>query len=83
MTARSAWIGVATMSEALIGPALPLRVMIAPPFAGASPAIGVWEIGSVALLIGAFGLAAAAALRRAPLVPSNDPLFAESLHYHA
>ena len=67
----------------LAGRWLDLYLMIMPPFSGGKPRIGIWEIGSVAGLVGAFGLALFAALRRAPLVPARDPYLAESLHYHA
>jgi hypothetical protein len=62
---------------------LDLYLMIMPPFSGGKPRIGIWEIGLVAGLVGAFGLGFLAALRRAPLVPVRDPHLAESLHYHA
>jgi hypothetical protein len=67
----------------LAGRWLDLYLMIMPPFSGGKPHIGIWEIGLVAGLVGAFGLALFAALRRAPLVPVRDPYLAESLHYHA
>ncbi len=67
----------------LAGRWLDLFLMIMPPFSGGKPHIGIWEIGLVAGLVGAFSLALFAALRRAPLVPVRDPFLAESLHYHA
>jgi hypothetical protein len=67
----------------LAGRWLDLYLMIMPPFSGGKPHIGIWEIGLVAGLVGAFGLALFAALRRAPLVPVRDPYLAESLQYHA
>jgi len=67
----------------LAGRWLDLYLMIMPPFSGGKPRIGVWEIGLVAGMVGAFGLGLLAALRRAPLVPVRDPYLAESLHYHA
>lgn len=67
----------------LLGRWLDLYLMIAPPFAGAQPRVGVWEIGAAAGLAGIFGLALLRALRRAPLVAIRDPQLASSLHYHA
>jgi hypothetical protein len=67
----------------LAGRWLDLYLMIAPPFMGASPRIGLLEIGLMAGAVGVFALAFFAALRRAPLVPVHDPHLAESLHYHA
>lgn len=67
----------------LAGRWLDLYLMIMPPFSGGKPRIGIWEIGLVAGMVGAFGLGLLAALRRAPLVPVRDPYLAESLHYHA
>lgn len=67
----------------LVGRWLDLYLMIMPPFAGATPSIGLWEAGAVALLVGGLGLATAAALQRRPLVPVRDPFLSDSLHYHA
>jgi len=67
----------------LAGRWLDLYLMIMPPFSGGKPHIGIWEVGLMAGLVGVFGLAFLAALRRAPLVPARDPYLAESLHYHA
>jgi len=67
----------------LAGRWLDLYLMIMPPFSGGKPQIGIWEIGMVAGLVGAFGLGFLAALGRAPLVPVRDPYLPESLHYHA
>ncbi|HEU5453060.1 MAG TPA: hypothetical protein VFU76_13790 [Terriglobales bacterium] len=67
----------------LVGRWLDLYLMIAPPFAGTKPSLGLWELGGAALLVGGFGLAAMAALRRRPLAPTRDPFFVDSLHYHA
>lgn len=67
----------------LVGRWLDLSLMILPPVAGASPAFGIWEAGT---LLGAFGLAGSVllrALRSAPLVPLRDPSLEESLRSHA
>ncbi|MFB3916177.1 MAG: hypothetical protein ACE14M_05580 [Terriglobales bacterium] len=67
----------------LVGRWLDLYLMIAPPFAGAKPQIGIWELGLMAGAVGVFALGFLAAVRRAPLVPVRDPHLGESLHYHA
>lgn len=67
----------------LVGRWLDLYLMIAPPFAGAKPSLGLWELGGAALLAGGFGLATLRALRHRPLAPARDPFFSDSLHYHA
>jgi len=83
MNKQRAGILVRVSIVLLAGRWLDLYLMIMPPFSGGKPHIGIWEIGLVAGLVGAFGLALVAALRRAPLVPVRDPYLAESLHYHA
>jgi len=67
----------------LAGRWLDLYLMIMPAFSGGKPRIGIWEIGMVVGLAGAFALGFMGALRKAPLVPVRDPYLAESLHYHA
>jgi hypothetical protein len=67
----------------LAGRWLDLYLMIMPTFAGQQPRIGPLEIGLLAGGLGVFLLSFFAVLRRAPLVPLNDPFLAESLHYHA
>jgi hypothetical protein len=83
MNKQRAGILVRVSIVLLAGRWLDLYLMIAPPFSGGKPHIGVLEIGVVAGLVGVFGLGFFAALRRAPLVPVRDPYLAESLHYHA
>ena len=67
----------------LVGRWLDLYLMIMPSSWAGRPQVGVWEIGLIAGLVGAFGLGVLAALKRAPLVPVRDPYLTESLHYHA
>ncbi len=67
----------------LVGRWLDLYLMIAPPFSGGRPRIGLWETGLMAGLVGVSVLGLFSALRKAPLVPVRDPYLAESLHYHA
>jgi hypothetical protein len=67
----------------LAGRWLDLYLMIMPSFAGKQLPIGPVEVGLIAGGFGVFVLAFLWALRRAPLVPMNDPFLAESLHYHA
>jgi hypothetical protein len=67
----------------LAGRWLDLYLMIMPTFAGRELPIGGVEIGLMAGGFGLFILAFLRVLRRAPLVPINDPFLKESLHYHA
>jgi hypothetical protein len=67
----------------LAGRWLDLYLMIMPPFAGKQLPIGSLEIGVSVAGFALFILALFRALRRAPLVPVNDPFLEESLHYHA
>ncbi len=66
----------------LVGRWLDLYLMIMPPIVGEVPTIGIWEVGMVGGAVGVFVLVFAGALRAAPIVPSKDPFFAESLHHH-
>jgi hypothetical protein len=66
----------------LLGHWLDLYLMIAPSLGG-GPQIGGWEIGLLAGGVGVFALSFFAGLRRAPVVPVNDPSLDESLHYSA
>lgn len=66
----------------LLGRCLDLYLMIAPPFTGAKPAIGIWEAGTLAGAAGLFLLIFLRAVRQAAPVPINDPCLVESLHYH-
>jgi len=56
--------------------------MIVPGVVGASPTLGLWEIGLTLGGIGGFGLVLAAVLKGAPAVPLADPELVESLEYH-
>jgi hypothetical protein len=67
----------------LAGRWLDLYLMIVPTQTGAVPPFGVWEIASVVCIAGATAAVVLHALRRAPVVPLNDPLLAASLHYHS
>ena len=66
----------------LAGRWVDLYLMIFPPLVGEHPVFGVWEAGFLLGTGGVFFLALFRVLRRAPLVPRNDPFLAESLHYH-
>ncbi len=55
----------------LVGHALDLYVMIAPPILGAEPFLGLWEIGPVAGALALFTWALLRALSRSPLVPAQ------------
>ena len=66
----------------LIGRWLDVYLMIFPGVVGASPTLGLWEIGLTLGGIGGFGLVLAAVLKGAPAVPLADPELVESLEYH-
>ena len=61
---------------------LDLYLLIMPPFAGAVPVFGIWEIGMMFGAVGAFSLLMFRALGQAPMIPVRDPYLAESLHIH-
>ena len=67
----------------LIGRWLDLYLMITPVKTGPVPPFGLWEVASIVLVAGASIVLVLRALRRAPIVPLNDPLLAHSLHYHS
>ena len=66
----------------LVGRWLDLYLLIMPPFAGAVPVFGIWEIGMMFGAVGAFSLLMFRALGQAPMIPVRDPYLAESLHIH-
>jgi hypothetical protein len=66
----------------LLGRWLDLYLMILPPVSGARPEIAAWEIGAAMGMIGVFGLLFFRVMRRANIVPVNDPYLAESLAIH-
>ena len=67
----------------LVGRWLDLYLMIVPTQAGPTPPFGVWEVASLACVASASIVVVLHALRRAPIVPLNDPWLARSLHYHS
>jgi hypothetical protein len=79
---RSAKAMVRVSVAVLVGRWLDLYLMIIPPFAGAVPVFGVWEVGMMLGAVGIFGLLFLHALAKAPVIPVRDPFFAESLHVH-
>ncbi|TDJ67886.1 MAG: hypothetical protein E2O39_13980 [Planctomycetota bacterium] len=56
----------------LVGHALDLYVMIAPPLSGGVPRFGLWEIGPLVGALALFGWLLVGALCRAPLIPAGD-----------
>jgi hypothetical protein len=66
----------------LLGRWLDVYLMVFPGVVGASPTLGLWEIGLTLGGIGAFGLVLAGVLKGAPAVPVADPELVESLEYH-
>jgi hypothetical protein len=65
----------------LVGRWLDLYLMILPPYTGAQPAFGAWELGLMLGALGLFVLIFFRAFRQAPVVPVRDPYLEESLHY--
>jgi len=66
----------------LAGRWLDVYLMIIPPFSGAVPWFGIWELATTLGVIGLFLLLFLHAFRQASPVPWRDPGLAESLHYH-
>lgn len=81
-TKRKPGVLVKVAIVVLAGRCLDLYLMIAPPFEGAKPALGIWEAGLLAGTAGVFTLIFAHALRQLPPVPLEDPCLIESVHYH-
>ena len=66
----------------LVGRCLDLYLMVFPSTMGPAPMFGIWEVASLALLVGMFGWLFFRSFAKASPVPSGDPLLGESLHYH-
>jgi hypothetical protein len=66
----------------LVGRYLDLYLMVMPPFAGASPVFGLWELAPVLLGGGLLALVVLRALASAAIIPRRDPLLSTSLHHH-
>lgn len=67
----------------LIGHWVDLYWMIMPPFMKAAPRFSIWEVGPLAGLIAVFFIVTLRTLARRKVVPVNDPMLVESLHYHS
>jgi hypothetical protein len=65
----------------LVGRWIDVYLLIFPGIVGASPRIGLWEIGLTLGGIGAFGLLLVRNLRSAPSIPIADPQLVDSLQY--
>jgi hypothetical protein len=65
----------------LVGRWIDVYLLIFPGIVGASPRIGLWEIGLTVGGIGAFGLLLVRNLRSAPSIPIADPQLVDSLQY--
>ena len=77
---RSESIMIKIAVVVLVGRWLDLYLMIFPATSGA--VFGIWEVASIALLIGAVSWLFFKSFVKAPPVPKGDPLLNESLHYH-
>jgi hypothetical protein len=66
----------------LVGRALDVYLLIAPPLVGPRPAFGIGTAGALVGIAGILVLAFYRGMRGAAPVPVNDPYLGESLHYH-
>ena len=67
----------------MIGHWIDLFWMILPPFMRNAPEVGIWEIGPIVAAISVFFLLTLRTLAKRRVVPVNDPMLVESMHYHA
>lgn len=81
-TKRAPRVMVKVAMVVLIGRYLDLYLMVMPPFAGASPVFGLWELASIFLGGGLLGLVVLRALSGMAVIPQRDPLLSLSLHHH-
>jgi hypothetical protein len=66
----------------LAGHWLDVYVMVMPGTVGTAAQIGFVEIGTMIGYLGAFLLVTMTELAKAPLLPKNHPMLAETLHHH-
>jgi len=81
-TKRAPRVIVKVALVVLAGRYLDLYLMVMPPFAGASPVFGLWELAPVVLGGGVLALVVLRTLASAAIIPQRDPLLANSLHHH-
>jgi hypothetical protein len=82
-TKRNRRVLAAISAIVLLGHWLDLYVMSLPPVLGATPRIGVAELGLAAAGAGLFGLALTRVVRAAPVVPVEHPDLPASLQYES
>lgn len=66
----------------LLGQALNLYIMVAPPLLHSEPVYGIWELGPMVGGIAFFFWCTLRGLGQAPIVPAGDRYLEESLHHH-
>lgn len=81
-TKRAPRVIVKVALVVLAGRYLDLYLMVMPPFAGASPVFGLWDLAPVVLGGALLALVVLRALASATIVPQRDPLLERSLHHH-
>lgn len=80
---RDATTVARTAALILVGRWLDLYLDVCQPALVDGPALGLAELGPLALALAVFGLSFARAFGAAPAVPARDPMLVESLHHHA
>jgi hypothetical protein len=81
-TKRASSVVVKVAIAVLVGRFLDLYLMVIPPFAGASPVFGVWEIGPLLLGGALLALVVLRTLAKAPIIPVHDPMLSTSAPHH-
>jgi len=79
---RSGAVLLRVATVMLIGNAMHLYMLIAPPLMGDTPVFGLWELGPIVASVAFFFWVVLRGLGQASLVAAKDPHLEESLHYH-
>jgi len=79
---RSGAVLVRVAAVMLLGNAMHLFMLIAPPLMGDTPTFGLWELGPIVASVAFFFWVVLRGLGQANLVPERDPHLEESLHHH-
>jgi len=80
---RSPGVMVKVACIIILGRWVDLCLMVFPPTIGDTPAVGVWEVAAMICAVAVGALILERSFRSVAPVPTTDPYFAESLHYHA
>jgi len=79
---RSEGVMLKVCTVLMVGHWLDLYLMVIPSYGGATPPIGLWEVGPILGAVALFFLLVSRALGQANLLPVNDPTLDASLHHH-